>query len=126
MLCYLSDRANFVFYNGFDSNSFISTGGLPQRSNLDPLVFNIFINDLLQSLTCCALAYADDLKLFCTVSNHEEATVLQHNIDLLVKWSTRNNLVLNTEKCYARNVTRKANRCHCTYIHDSKRTSHRC
>ena len=77
---YLYNRRNYVFYNGFKSFEFVSTSGVPQGSNLGPLFFNLFINDLLQSLTCRLLAYADDLKIFSGISSNEDTELLQDNL----------------------------------------------
>lgn len=75
---YLIHRTKYVFYNGFRSSEFQSMSGVPQGSNLRPLLFNIFSNDLLTSLSCPVLDCADDVKLFCCVSGSDDANILQH------------------------------------------------
>ena len=56
---YLYDRVAYVFHNGYASREFIVASGVPQRPNLGPLLFILFINFLLLQLPCPALAYAD-------------------------------------------------------------------
>jgi ribonuclease P/MRP protein subunit RPP40 len=65
---YLRERVQFVQYRGFRSESFSQTSGVPQSSVLGPLFFNIFINDLTSLLNENFQMYADDLKIYRTVS----------------------------------------------------------
>lgn len=96
---YLSDRVNYVHYNGYTSTTYCLRSGVPQGSNLGPLLFNIFINDLLTSLECPALAYADDVKIYHRASNGADCYELQKNLTYLYDWCIRNGLRLNIEKC---------------------------
>lgn len=106
---YLSHRLNYVHYNGFRSCEFITTSGVPQGSNLGPLLFIVFVNDLLLSFSVSALAYADDLKLYSKISSPEDSDLLQHNIDKLTIWCQNNQLVLNISKCCIMTYARKKN-----------------
>lgn len=104
---YLNDRPQYVGYNGFKSNIYITTSGVPQGSNLGPLLFVIFINDLATTLNCGNLLYADDLKLFVAINNIDDCVQLQSQIVELEKWCDKNKLSMNVSKCKVCSYTRK-------------------
>ena len=81
MESYLSNRINYVFYNGFKSSEYMSTSGVPQGSNLGPLLFVLCIDDLVSSLTCNVLGFADDLKIVSTIKDFEDIVKLQQNLN---------------------------------------------
>ena len=100
LVSYLTNRKQFIEIEGFRSVSFTPTSGVPQGSNLGPLLFLLFINDLLNILDCYKLAYADDLKIFCNITTLKDCSLLQHNINLVSEWCDLNRLSLNVSKCF--------------------------
>lgn len=104
---YLNQRTQYVFYNGFSSDVYFATSGVPQGSNLGPLLFLIYINDLCDSLETSRLMFADDLKIFAPISNLEDCTLLQNQLNLLQSWCLTNQLYLNISKCRIMTFTRK-------------------
>ncbi|XP_063922065.1 uncharacterized protein LOC135136626 [Zophobas morio] len=69
-------------------------------SNLGPLLFNIYLNDLFSSLRCSCLAYADDVKIYNSISSIVDTALLQTDLDKIVEYSSENKLFLNTKNCY--------------------------
>lgn len=61
---YLHDRPLFVEFRSHKSFNFIATSGAPQGSNLAPLLFTLFINDIGTDINSEILSFADDLKMF--------------------------------------------------------------
>lgn len=106
---YLSQRKQYVYYNGFNSNIFFATSGVPQGSNLGPLLFLIFINDLCEALHCNRLMFADDLKLYVSINTLDDCIFLQQQINMLQDWCNINKLYLNISKCKILTCTRKFN-----------------
>ena len=96
---YLDSRSAFVSYNNHKSHMFITQSGVPQGSILGPLLFLLFINDLILSLNCSVLAYADDLKMFNVITNVNDCEVLQRNLDIINHWCDTNCISLNINKC---------------------------
>lgn len=74
------------------------TSGVPQGSILGPLLFIVFINDLLESLSSCS-GFADDLKLYKSISNTYDCELLQDDLTKVVEWSRQNKMHLNVDKC---------------------------
>lgn len=67
---YLHNRKQYVIFNDAQSDKSIVERGVPQGSTFGPLLFSIFINDLPNTFTSCAInLYADDTVLYKWSSN---------------------------------------------------------
>jgi hypothetical protein len=98
---FLFDREHFVQYNGFTSNEFIPSSGIPQGSNLGPLLFILFINDALDMIVNSkVLMYADDFKIYKKIKCANDCLILQHDLCKLEEWCNVNNLTINISKCF--------------------------
>lgn len=95
---YLNSRQCYVSVQGHLSRPFSPTSGVPQGSNLGPLLFNIFINDLPSCLSCYSLMYADDVKLFLPITRVNDQVFLQTNLNSFHSWCIRNKLIINIGK----------------------------
>ena len=98
---YLSNRSQRVKIGDTTSDWSLISRGIPQGSVLGPLLFNIFINDLLyDSFNSTISSYADDTQLFAT---SVDPIILQHfiNADLITanEWFTNNGMSVNASKC---------------------------
>jgi retron-type reverse transcriptase len=72
---YLFNRQSFVRIFGTLSFPYLVMFGVPQGSTLSPLLFNIFINDICNSIhnSQCFL-FADDLKMYRSISDVDDYT----------------------------------------------------
>nr|CAI5827926.1 unnamed protein product [Callosobruchus analis] len=106
---YLRDRIQRVEYGGYTSVSYVPTSGVPQGSNLGPLLFLIYINDLATELCQLNLLFADDLKMYTEVNNYSDCILLQNDLNILSNWCVLNKLNLNIGKCKVLSFCRKLN-----------------
>lgn len=104
---YLIDRSYYVAYGGFRSRPFLAVSGVPQGSNLGPLLFLLFIDGLMNSVDCHKLLYADDLKIYCNINSIADCLHLQSQIDVIVNWCKLSSLKLNANKCKVISFSRK-------------------
>ena len=116
---YLSNRSQLVAVGGFVSVPVAVTSGVPQGSHLGPLMFIIFINNLVSKLSCSALLYADDLKLFHRITGIESCIALQLDLDTLTSWCKVNRMSLNVKKCCVISFTKRFNKTIYNYSLDS-------
>ena len=97
---YLSNRTQFVQTENIRSTMLPISCGVPQGSILGPLLFILYINDVIH---VCRLAetimFADDTNLFFTDSNLTELNVnINNELELLSRWFKLNKLSLNVKK----------------------------
>ena len=94
-----------VRVNGLKTNWFTVNCGLKQGCNLSTLLFNLFINDLVDTInstnigididgeSVAALLYADDLVLLATSEQD-----LQIILNVLNNWCDKNRMTINENK----------------------------
>lgn len=95
---YLSDRRQSVIVCGSVSREVLVTSGVPQGSHIGPILFLLFINDVLSCFRSSnVLLYADDLKFYSSVKLN--CNGLQSDLDRFVDWCKLNFLRINIPKC---------------------------
>lgn len=73
--------------------------GVPQGSILEPILFNIFINDTNSGIVCSLSTFADDTKLSDSVELLEERDAVQSDLDRLEEWACVNLMKVYKAKC---------------------------
>ena len=97
---FLRNRIQIVKVNGALSDEAKVLSGIPQGSVLGPILFIIYINDILDNISSNGLIFADDTKIFSKINCREDALALQSDITLLEDWSKTWLLTFNPDKCH--------------------------
>ena len=75
--------------------------GVPQGSVLGPLLFVLFINDIIEVIDyeTKILLYADDLKKYRQINSEQDRIKLQVDISSLQGWASQNKMKFHLDKC---------------------------
>ena len=106
MKTYLTNRTQRVQIDGCLSDCESISSGVPQGSVLGPLLFLIYIDDMLAlpSFSTC-FCYADDTKLICSSENI--FFNLQQDLERLSQWCRDNSMMFNLNKCVFLHLSEK-------------------
>ena len=75
------------------------TCGIPQGSTVSPLMYIIYVNDILTSIKNCKYyMYADDTVIYTTGSLLECTQRLTTDLSMFKHWCNKNKLTLNIKK----------------------------
>ena len=99
---YLSERRQYISSGKAETELSDIEFGVPQGSNLGPLLFLIYINDLPQCLkNGQATLFADDTTIYNTAENATQMVEkMNEDLQSLVEWFRANKLTLNANKTY--------------------------
>lgn len=111
-----SNGSQIFLFNRFQSvkvghrtSSFISVdSGVPQGSVLGPLLFLIYINDIVDVIgpNLTVKLFADDVKIYVSITDIISADLLQDGLSAISSWATEWQLKISISKCVALHLGR--------------------
>ena len=96
---YLSNRKQFVVVDGFKSDIKDVQAGVPQGSRLGPLLWILYVNDIMENLESEVLLFADDTCLFASARDPTETVeVLNRDLAKINEWAVKWKVTFNPSK----------------------------
>ncbi|XP_076068436.1 uncharacterized protein LOC143040877 [Oratosquilla oratoria] len=104
---FLQDRRQRVVVKGELSSWRQVWSGVPQGSVLGPVLFLVYVNDILDNLRSNGKLFADDAKIYRKIRTSDDAIILQGDLEKLEEWSLKWLLSFNERKCGVMHVGRE-------------------
>ena len=105
---YLNDRKQFTVINGYKSNVKSFEADVPQGSVLGPLLFLVYINDIVDDIQCNIKLFADDTSLYVIIDDPGfSSNMLNGDLELKTKWAKTWKVDFNPNKRESIVFTRK-------------------
>lgn len=96
---FLTERHMTVSIRGRLSQQTQIQSGVPQGSVLGPVLFLLYINDIVHIVDCNIKLFADDTKIWTQIKDGQDREKLQGNLNKLGDWSNKWLLKFNIGKC---------------------------
>lgn len=120
---FLSQRSQFVHFNEASSDIVPISSGVPQGSVLGPLLFLIYINDIITNMECNIKLFADDCIIYKEILCYEDHHTLNRQLNVINTWCEQWQMSINTSKSVSMTVTKKKNPSEFTYsLNDTELT----
>ena len=103
---YLHNRSQSVIIERKISSPLPVKSGVSQGSNLGPLLFLLYINDICEVCSSSISLYANDAKLDRRITTINDARILQSDLDALFASSQLWELNFNIKKCLQLSICR--------------------
>ena len=100
---YLKNRKQSVKINNVFSSFMVLLSGVPQGSILGPILFNLFINDIIYFITeSDIINYADDNTISSSAKSIPELIkLLESESEIAINWFNNNDMIVNPDKFQA-------------------------
>ena len=107
---YLSNRYQSMVVKGQKSDLKCIPAGVTQGSVLGPLLFLIYVNDIVNEIEPTIKLFADDTSLSLTLNDPDiRAEILKSNLDKIKNWAKKWKVKFNEDKTDLLNITRDCN-----------------
>ena len=96
---YLAGRKQVVMVDGIKSDTLEVKAGVPQGSRLGPLLFIIYMNDIVDDIESDILIFADDTSLMASGSDPSETSEkLNRDLEKIASWASKWKVSFNAKK----------------------------
>lgn len=104
---YLTYRKQFVSFRDSISSVVTVDSGVPQGSVLGPLLFLIYINDIVHDIPVNIKLFADDCVLYNEINTKADQILLNSALQKVASWCHQWQMVINSEKTVFMRITHR-------------------
>jgi len=105
-----------VVIQGVSSQPVSVSSGVPQGTVLGPLLFLVYINDIVNGLSSNACLFADDCVIYRKITSPADCEIIQQDLKTLEEWEQRWQMSFKPDKCSVIRFTNKKNIIESSYV----------